>query len=356
MSEVLKLPFGVRNVLRSTARRLPVLGRVYNRLLEVTAERDGLLRDLERYLRDLERYRSVEARFDRPLDQLAHDLGRYEWLKDRGCLIEVEYPYTVKERDWSNSRAVGLLRARMAAEEDAYADVIAAILPLIENFLAIATAEQDKTDPAAPHWLNEWFPPLDAMALYAFLVHYKPRRYVEVGSGNSTKFARQAIKDYGLDTRIISIDPYPRAEVDAICDHIVRQPLEEVDPAFFADLTADDLLFVDSSHRSFPSSDVTVFFTEILPMLPADMRYGIHDITLPHDYPQAWDWRMFNEQYMLAAYLFGGGAGDQILLPVYHVSKTPKLVEGLSPIFTAPKMTGVQNVGTSFWLRKGAGG
>lgn len=347
MSDVENPPVGFRNILRSIARRLPVLGSVYNRMLETRAECNMLWRELERY-------RGIEASVGRPFEQITHDFGRYRWLKDNQCVIEVDYPYVAKERDWSNSRAIGLLRARIAADESTYAEVVARFPSLIRNFQAIAVAERDAIEPAAPHWLNEWFPPLDAMALYAFLVHHKPRRYVEVGSGNSTKFARQAIRDHGLATTITSIDPDPRAEVDAICDHVIRQPLEEVDSAFFADLTADDLLFVDSSHRSFPNSDVTVFFTEILPLLPPGMLYGLHDITLPYDYPQAWDWRMFNEQYMLAAYLFGGGDGDRIILPTYHVGRTPKLVDGLSPIFTAPEMTHVQNDGTSFWLRKGA--
>jgi hypothetical protein len=44
----------------------------------------------------------------------------------------------------------------------------------------------------------------------------RPKQYFEIGSGNSTKFARQAIRDHGA-TRIVSIDPSPRAEIDAIC-------------------------------------------------------------------------------------------------------------------------------------------
>lgn len=49
-----------------------------------------------------------------------------------------------------------------------------------------------------------------------------PATYLEVGSGNSTRFARRAITVHGLRTRIVSIDPEPRAVVDELCDEVVR--------------------------------------------------------------------------------------------------------------------------------------
>ena len=59
-----------------------------------------------------------------------------------------------------------------------------------------------------------------------------PATFLEVGSGNSTKFARRAIEDHGLRTRIVSIDPEPWAEIDGLCDEVLRAPAEEVDLAF----------------------------------------------------------------------------------------------------------------------------
>jgi hypothetical protein len=54
-----------------------------------------------------------------------------------------------------------------------------------------------------------------------------PKRYIEVGSGNSTKYVRRAISDHGLRTKIISIDPHPRAVIDTICDEVIRERLED---------------------------------------------------------------------------------------------------------------------------------
>lgn len=42
----------------------------------------------------------------------------------------------------------------------------------------------------------------------------------------------------------------------------MRSPLEEVDPTVFEELQADDFLFIDSSHRTFTNSDVTILFHE----------------------------------------------------------------------------------------------
>src|SRR5260370_713340 len=81
--------------------------------------------------------------------------------------------------------------------------------------------------------MNIYFSALDAIALYGLLGLRKPSRYLEVGSGNSTMFARRAIRDLGLGTQITSIDPQPRAEIDALCDRVVRTRLEEFDLALF---------------------------------------------------------------------------------------------------------------------------
>src|SRR4030088_3401696 len=53
-----------------------------------------------------------------------------------------------------------------------------------------------------PFWKNSFFGYLDGAALIAMLIRNAPARYMEIGSGNSTKFARHAIKSVGLATKI----------------------------------------------------------------------------------------------------------------------------------------------------------
>ena len=81
-------------------------------------------------------------------------------------------------------------------------------------------------------------PPFDGAALYGLVAETSPRRYIEVGSGNSTLFVRQAIRDHRLPTEIVSIDPQPRAEIDRVCDRIVRCPLEQVPGEFWLELNS----------------------------------------------------------------------------------------------------------------------
>jgi len=203
--------------------------------------------------------------------------------------------------------------------------------------------------PAQPHWNNPWIPPLDGVALYGMVALRQPRRYVEVGSGNSTKFVRRAIVDQHLSTCIVSIDPQPRAEIDALCDVVIRKPLEETDLAPFSELAAGDLVFIDSSHRCLMNSDVTVFFTEILPFLPAGVTVGIHDIFLPYDYPLEWVGRYYSEQYLLACYLLSGSPRCQIVLPAYFMAKQAPAQDALLELRRGlPGATPME--GGSFWM------
>ena len=214
---------------------------------------------------------------------------------------------------------------------------------------------QDAAHSARPAWINGWFPALDAAALHTIIAERRPRRYVEVGSGNSTKFARRAIDMHGKSTRLTSIDPQPRAEIDALCDDVVRQPLESVALDYVAGLEAGDILFIDSSHRSFMNSDVTVLFLDILPRLKKGVLIHLHDIYLPADYPRRLGTgHFYNEQYVLAAYLLGGSQHAETFLPNFWITTSPRMRErrerlwhalGLTAGFPADHLGG-----GSFWM------
>jgi hypothetical protein len=278
-------------------------------------------------------------------------LAKWESLSADNRLIETEYPYTGCRRNWQGVESIERLRKIIAANNNGYRELVRKFAAYESRFLAIRP-QHDETHAHSPHWVNTWFPGLDAISLYALLGIHNPRYYVEVGSGTSTKFARRAIRDLGLRTKILSIDPCPRAEIDDIADSVIRKPLELVDIAFFATLTAEDIVLVDSSHRSFPGSDVTVFFTEILASLPKGILYGMHDIFLPEDYPEAWNGRFFNEQYLFACYLLGGANGDAIVFPSRYASQQPEIMESLDRVFSNPALSGIANHGGMCWMRK----
>lgn len=203
-----------------------------------------------------------------------------------------------------------------------------------------------------PAWVNGWIPALDAAALYATIAKLKPRRYLEVGSGNSTLFARRAIRDNGLQTEIVSIDPRPRADIDSIADVCVRAPLEEAGPSLFAELDSNDILFFDGSHRSLTNSDVTVMFTEILPRLRSGVFVQIHDVWLPDDYPEDQANRIYSEQYLLMTMLLAGGGGYEVTFPSRFVARDPELSAPLQPLWNRLAAPGLETAGCSFWMRR----
>lgn len=250
------------------------------------------------------------------------ELSGEEWLalNDQNRAIAIDYALKPRVREVRASAGGKRLSTFFDRHAASFAK-FAGLIPELRSFFRSIPADADPAG-LTPFWNNAWFPPLDAMVLCMLIYANRPRRYVEVGSGNSTKFVRYMIREIGLDTKIISIDPFPRADIDRLCDEVVRQQLEDLDIAFFDDLDTRDILFIDSSHRSFQNSDVTVFFLEILPALPPGMIYGIHDIFLPFDYPESFVPRFYNEQYLLASYLLGG-MHDEVVFPCYHVAHHP---------------------------------
>lgn len=279
-------------------------------------------------------------------------LADLERLYKANRLIAVDYAYRPARRPMNEARSkIFELVNSGSASYAAFLREVATLAPFFERISVHGSGPAD----LSPKWLNGWFPGVDAITLYGLLALHDPRWYVEVGSGNSTMFARQAIKDHGLRTAIISIDPSPRADIDTICDTVIRQPCEDVAAEFFDSLSGEDILFVDNSHRSFQNSDVTVFFTEILPNLPPGIVYGLHDIYLPWDYPDEWRHRFYNEQYLMAAYLMGGAGGDEIVSPNAFLSlHSPRLLDPLASIFNSAKLQGIERTGGAFWMRRGA--
>ena len=229
----------------------------------------------------------------------------------------------------------------------AYGDLLRSFLGFQDKLAAIP---RQAADPRTPYWDNEWMPPLDALALYALLAQRKPRMYLEVGSGHSTRFARRAIEDHALATQIVSLDPHPRADIDRLCDRLVRQPLQQADPALFAELRPGDILFLDCSHVLLTNSDVAVAFLEIIPRLPAGVLVQVHDIFLPCDYPPRWAHHYWSEQYLLAFALLEGASRLKVLLPNAFVCADQELSKVLEPLWERMGGPGRSAGAASMWL------
>lgn len=201
-------------------------------------------------------------------------------------------------------------------------------------------------------FVNDYFPSPDAEVLYAMARRFRPRRIVEIGSGNSTLLFRHAIADGGFESRIVSIDPAPRRDIARHADEVIPRKLEDLsDDSVFSALGANDILFVDSSHEIKAGNDVLKVFLTIIPTLARGVVMHVHDIFLPYEYPHEWvvqnRWT-WGEQYLLQA-LLQESDEFEVLWCGYYLQRTrPDLFESFR------YWTGAN--GQSLWLRRRAAG
>ena len=261
----------------------------------------------------------------------------------------VDYPYRAVIRYGAGRPPHPELADIIGAGREMYLDFLAPLTDVQADLALIPRL--GSYNAKHPFWLNTWFLSLDALALIQMLRSRSPSLFLEVGSGMSTKFARFAVDTFGLPTRLISLDPEPRNKVDALCDEVIRQPLEKTDLARFRSLEPGDILFIDSSHRVFQNSDVTVLFLEILPRLKPGVIVHIHDIYLPDDYISGHVLRLWNEQYLLATALLFGDRFD-VLFPSWFVSQDPELAARVRAQLGPGPFESIDLVGQSFWMTR----
>ncbi len=202
--------------------------------------------------------------------------------------------------------------------------------------------------PPAPRWRQDWFPRLDAAAAYAIVHAGAPGMLVEVGSGHSTRWFARAAADAGHSTRIIAIDPAPRATVAGLAVELVRSLLQDVDERVFAGMSAGDVLSIDGSHVLMPGTDVDILLNRVLPVLPAGVLVHVHDVFLPEGYPAEWAWRGYNEQLAVAALL--QGRGYRIFWSSHWVATRLQACLEQSWIARLPLLPGAHE--SSLWLEK----
>ena len=203
--------------------------------------------------------------------------------------------------------------------------------PAIEARLArLAPAMEQARRSLGALAANRFFSGGDAEALYAMVKDLRPKRVIEVGSGNSTHIMRRAARDAGLDLNITCIDPAPRREIDGVADEVLRRSaLDSTAESLAGALEAGDILFIDGSHYAFNGTDAPFLLLEVLPLLQPGVVVHIHDIMLPYEYDALFSERNYNEQYLLAGLLLGGTQWEP-LLPVYWLSRHGRMAHGAS--------------------------
>jgi hypothetical protein len=204
------------------------------------------------------------------------------------------------------------------------------------------------------HFNNGQFESGDAEYWYQVVRAVKPRRIVEIGSGNSTLMAAAAIaKNRAQDPRYrcehTCIEPYLMPWLEQAGVAVLRAKVEDVGRAPFASLAENDILFIDSSHIIRPQGDVLFEYLELLPSLAPGVIVHVHDIFSPRNYLARWlreEVKFWNEQYLLEAFLSHNRDG-QILgalnwLHHHHYER----LKAAAPYLTPEREPG------SFYLRK----
>ena len=274
----------------------------------------------------------------------------YRFLSPKFQNLFLDYPVDFKPRYGHGNPPHAALYDIIQANRGNYSRLLAKALDLKEHIWQIKDAKLE-SDATKPGWNNGFLPGLDIIGIYTMLAEFKPGKYIEIGSGNSTKVAYKAKQDQQLTTEIISIDPMPRAEIDHLANQVIRQPFENIDLNLLYTLGENDILFVDNSHRILPNSDAMVFFMEILPRLKKGVIVHIHDVYLPYDYPQFMCDRFYSEQYGLAFYLLANPKKYETLLPNFFISEDKELAAKIAPIWQHENLKDVEKHGGSYWLR-----
>lgn len=210
-------------------------------------------------------------------------------------------------------------------------------------------------DPAFRFYMgNASYGHYDAVLFSCMVLHFKPARIIEVGSGMSSALMLD-LNERFFDGRIAltMIEPHPDQlfanmrpgdmERTTVIEHKVQDaPLE-----LFRGLRANDILFIDSSHISKIGSDVNHLYFEVLPLLAPGVLVHIHDITGNLEYPEEWyaEGRAWNEVYLLRAFLMHNSAFEVLVL-------SPRM-RGLNMEFITRHMPlCLTGGGGQMWLRR----
>lgn len=238
------------------------------------------------------------------------EMARIERMRRSGYFERPAFPLFAGLADF-NSDAIETALLRYSHEIDA---------------LMRGGAEPSQFDPT-----NDFFKSPDAEILYSMVRTFAPRRIVEIGSGHSTRVVRQAIGDGRISVKHIAIDPAPRSDISGLVDEMVLSRFEDVRASsIIAELAADDMLFIDSSHEVRVGNDVAQLFCTTLPSLADGVIVHVHDVFLPFDYPESLTraYPHWGEQYLLQTYL--SVAQHEILWPGYYLQQLrPEIVKKL---------------------------
>ena len=132
----------------------------------------------------------------------------YFALRPSHRLMVMDYPIEPKPV-YTEDHPHRKLEEIISVNDSDYGMLLRKALTFKEAFFAINEASHEK-DPALPAWNNNYVPGLDIIMLYTMLTELRPKKFIEIGSGTTTKTAYKARSEQGLNFSITCIDPSPR--------------------------------------------------------------------------------------------------------------------------------------------------
>lgn len=186
------------------------------------------------------------------------------------------------------------------------------LLGQLSNYYHEIPFKENKTEGLRYYYENGLYSYTDAIILYSFIRHYKPKRIIELGSG-FTSAVMLDVNELYFENKIALkfIEPYPSRLLSLIKDgdnddnKLIVQNAQDVDLELFKSLENGDILFVDSTHIVKTGSDVNYILFSILPILKKGVLIHFHDIFFPFEYPKKWVYggHNWNETYFVKAFL-----------------------------------------------------
>lgn len=199
-----------------------------------------------------------------------------------------------------------------------------------------------------------------AAVLHGLLRKYKPRRVIEIGSGNSSLVIAGALSrnaDERAETEYIIVDPYPGAIIRKglpCLTKLFEKRVELMEAELFHRLEANDVLFVDSGHVVRMGGDVNFLILDVLPRLAPGVIIHFHDVGLPYEYAKAYattpSFRMFwTEAYLLQAFLSCNPSFEILLAMGYLMKERIAAFRSAFPFYDPSVHKAISG---SFWIRR----
>jgi hypothetical protein len=227
-------------------------------------------------------------------------------------------------------------------------------LAWIEASVGRAMREFDPAQAGGYRIDNDSYGPVGADLLHGVVRGLKPRRIVELGSGQSTLIMAAAAarnRAEGTETELRAFDPFPSVAKPGLPGLAALEPLraQDVPLDVFTGLEHGDVLFVDTTHTVKIDSDVNHIVLDILPVLAPGVIVHVHDIFMPYEYLREFAEKSglhWSEQYLLQAFL-SGNPGYEVLAAAYALCRDrPDAMARLAPTWRPGARP------SAFWMRR----